>query len=126
MNISRQTQSSKLVWQVFEKNDNAYSVVELVQMHKHSMNKTTVYRILERFEKEGRLHTFLGRNGLKWYAKCHDCTSNKHSDIHPHFQCNECGKVECLSVSVQIPNIPKHHIDHANMLLLGQCDKCIT
>ena len=111
MNISRQTQSSKLVWQVFEKNDNAYSVVELVQMHKHSMNKTTVYRILERFEKEGRLHTFLGRNGLKWYAKCHDCTSNKHSDIHPHFQCNECGKVECLSVSVQIPNIPKHQID---------------
>ena len=63
MSLSRQTQSVKLVWQVFEKTDNAYSVVELVQMHKHTMNKTTVYRILERFEKDGRLHTFWVRMG---------------------------------------------------------------
>jgi len=34
--------------------------------------------------------------------------------------------VECLSVSVQIPKIPNHQIDQANMLLLGQCDKCIA
>ena len=89
----RQTQSIRLVWEVFDRSDNAFSVVELVQMHKDLMNKTTVYRILDRFEKEGKLHTFLGKNGLKWYAKCNNCSSKQHIDIHPHFQCNECGKV---------------------------------
>jgi Fur family ferric uptake transcriptional regulator len=122
----RQTQSIRLVWEVFDRSDNAFSVVELVQMHKDSMNKTTVYRILDRFEKEGKLHKFLGKNGLKWYAKCNNCSSKHHIDIHPHFQCNECGKVECLSIDVKIPKVAKHHIEQANMLLLGQCDECVV
>ena len=33
------------------------------------MNKTTVYRILDRFEKEGILHWFIDNDGLKRYAK---------------------------------------------------------
>lgn len=124
MSNTRQTNSVKLVWKSFEEANNALCVVDLVQEHKQTMNKTTVYRILDRFEKEGRLHTFLGKNGLKWYAKCHDCKAKHHTDLHPHFQCDNCGMVECLTIHVQIPKIAKHQIDRASMLLLGQCEKC--
>jgi len=125
MAIRRQTASVKLLWQQFEDNHDALSVVDLVKLMENSMNKTTVYRILDRLEQEGRLHCFTGRDGLKWYAKCHDCSSEHHMDVHPHFQCNECGKVECLTVDVKIPAVQNHQIEKAQILLLGQCETCI-
>ena len=61
---------------------------------KGEMNKTTVYRILDRLEQDGTIHCFNGKDGLKWYAKCNGCSENHHYDLHPHFQCNNCDKVE--------------------------------
>ena len=122
----RKTQSFKLVWESFEQTNNALSVVDLVEKHRETMNKTTVYRILNRLETEGKLHTFLGKSGLKWYAKCQGCTDKHHADVHPHFQCNSCGTIECLSVRVEIPRVANHRIERANMLLLGQCEQCVA
>ena len=65
MKISRKTKTLKIVLDLFEKQDNAYSVVELVSIFSKKMNKTTVYRILERLEDSGLLHSFLDKNGLK-------------------------------------------------------------
>ncbi|MBO6517739.1 MAG: transcriptional repressor [Bacteroidia bacterium] len=126
MGIVRQTASVRSLWNIFEQGQDAISVVELVKQLKHSMNKTTVYRILDRLEQEGKLHSFNGSDGLRWYAKCHDCSAEKHLDTHPHFQCNECGKVECLSLNIPIPNHLNHQIDQAQILLLGQCDACLA
>lgn len=125
MAIQRQTESVKTVWKTFEKSENALSVVALVKKFEKTMNKTTVYRILDRFEKEGMLHSFVGKDGLKWYAKCHDCSSEEHIDVHPHFQCNNCGKVECLSVEVKIPPITKHAVKTSQILLFGECENCL-
>lgn len=126
MGIRRQTASVKLLWQQFEQSNDALSVVELVKQLEEAMNKTTVYRILERMEQEGKLHSFTGKDGLKWYAKCQECSSEHHIDVHPHFQCNDCGKVECLSVEVHIPKLTEHQIDRAQILLLGQCGTCLA
>ena len=83
------------------------------------MNKTTVYRILERFENEEILHSFRGKDGLKYYIK-----SKKHSSAHPHFQCRDCGKTECLHVNVPIPSVADYKIDTVDLLLIGQCKDC--
>ena len=92
---------------------------------KNEMNKTTVYRILDRLEQEGIIHSFNGKDGLKWYAKCEGCHAQHHLDKHPHFQCTECGIVDCLEINVTIPNIPNRRIDNSQVLILGQCDLCI-
>ncbi len=126
MAIKRQTSSVKKVWHQFEKSNDALSVVDLVKELGNDMNKTTVYRILDRMEGEGKLHSFSGKDGLRWYAKCHDCSAESHIDVHPHFQCNNCGRVECLSVDVHIPNIVNHSIQKAQVLLLGQCEMCLA
>ncbi|NRA93639.1 MAG: transcriptional repressor, partial [Psychroserpens sp.] len=70
MSIIRKTKSVKMLLEIFESTKSALSVVDLVEQLKSEMNKTTVYRILERLENEGVLHSFNGINGLKWYAKC--------------------------------------------------------
>lgn len=125
MSVKRKTKSLGLILSIFENSTAAISVVDLIAKFKGDMNKTTVYRILERLENEGAIHSFLGSNGLTWYAKCHQCTSHHHNDIHPHFQCEECGKVECLEINIPIPTVDNKIIQSADVLLKGQCSDCM-
>ena len=124
MGIIRKTKSVKLLLNVFQRAENAISVVELVEKMSEHMNKTTVYRILDRLEQEGMVHSFLGKEGLKWYAKCSDCTSHHHSDLHPHFQCNDCGNIECLPVEIAIPTISDRQISSVEIMMSGTCSNC--
>jgi len=124
MGIIRKTKAVNTVLQIFVKQDEAKSVVRLVQILKDKMNKTTVYRILERLEQDGTIHSFNGKDGIKWYAKCEGCSANHHLDKHPHFQCTECDKVECLSLDIKIPAIKNHKVDSTDILLMGQCEVC--
>ncbi|MGF1555439.1 Fur family transcriptional regulator [Paucihalobacter sp.] len=124
MGIVRKTKSVDIIMSIFNEAENALSVVELVSRLKNDMNKTTVYRILERLEKNGFTHSFTDSDGLRWYAKCHDCTKNHHLDLHPHFQCKCCGKVACLSEKVPMPLFPNHQIDKAEIMLFGTCREC--
>ena len=124
MGIIRKTKAVATVLQIFEEKSEPKSVVHLIGLVKDKMNKTTVYRILDRLEQDVIIHSFNGKDGLKWYAKCEGCSANHHSDKHPHFQCTKCDKVECLSVEIKIPSIKNHKVDSTDILLMGQCEVC--
>ena len=126
MSIKRRTKSVNIMLSIFEDGHEALSVVDLVERLHGKMNKTTVYRILERLESDGAIHSFTGANGLKWYAKCHQCDAHTHNDVHPHFECKDCGKVECLEVNISIPKIDNRNIQSADILLVGQCTDCMN
>ncbi len=126
MSVKRKTKSLGRMLSIFNKTSEALSAVDLVEQLKDEMNKTTVYRILERLESEGIIHSFLGTNGLQWYAKCYRCTSHEHNDIHPHFECENCGKVECLEVQITIPVLNNRQVKSADILLKGRCADCMT
>jgi Fur family ferric uptake transcriptional regulator len=100
MGIIRKTKSVQTLLTIFEGNKEAISAVRLVDLLKEKMNKTTIYRILERLESDGIVHSFMGKDGLKWYATCKGCSAQEHTDIHPHFQCEACGQVDCLPVDM--------------------------
>jgi Fur family ferric uptake transcriptional regulator len=124
MGIIRKTKSVTTLLHIFEEKNEAKSAANLIALVKDEMNKTTVYRILDRLEQDGIIHSFNGKDGLKWYAKCEGCSARHHSDKHPHFQCTECDKVECLSVDIKIPYIKNHKVDSTSILLMGQCEVC--
>ncbi|MEM1321413.1 MAG: transcriptional repressor [Bacteroidota bacterium] len=127
MGIIRKTKLVEALLQHFEQHTNALSVVNLVEHFKGKANKSTVYRILDRLQDEGLVHSFRGQNGLTWYAKCStDCSTNHHRDIHPHFQCQQCGKVECLSIKIDIPHVEARRIESAEMFLIGRCEECTS
>lgn len=125
MGIKRKTKSVQQILAVFEKSHEAVSVVDLIGRLEGEMNKTTVYRILERLEGDGIIHSFTGTNGYKWYAKCRSCTEHHHDDVHPHFECKNCGKVECLDIDIVIPKLNNRHVESADVLLIGQCADCM-
>ena len=125
MNISRKTKTVKLVLDLFESTNNAISVVDLVSVFKGKMNKTTVYRILNRLEKSGILHSFTDRDGLKRYAKGNQKPGSiKDGNLHSHFLCNDCGISSCLPLEIPIPTLPNTRIDSSDHLLTGQCENC--
>lgn len=126
MKIRRKTNSVKLVEQYFNANAQAVSAVELVKAFDGSMNKTTVYRIVERLEEDGMIHSFTGKDGLRWYALCQDCGTHahEHQHTHPHFQCNECGKVECLEEEMDLPAFQDRKVESVQLILTGICPAC--
>ena len=126
MAIQRITKSVKAIQDYFENRDAAVSVVELVEHFKKEMNKVTVYRILSRMETEGTIHSFIGNDGLTWYAACKQCSHGEHHDQHPHFQCKKCGKTECLEIDLSIPKIKNHKVDSEIILLVGECENCLS
>lgn len=126
MGVLRKTKSVKLVLNEFSKNSSTASVINLVERLKSEMNKTTVYRILENLEDDGILHSFLDKNGHKWYAKCKDCSSTLHNDHHPHFECVSCGKVDCLTIKLTLPEIPNLKVEVLQVLLQGKCEACYS
>ena len=125
MAIIRKTKTVKIILEVFYKNDEAISVVDLANQFKDKMDKVTVYRILDRLEDSGILHSFMGKDGLKRYARSNDeDLSLNNTEIHPHFLCNECGNSSCLPIKVSVPSISDYLIESAEQLLIGKCKDC--
>ena len=124
MGIVRRTISVDLILNEFEHESAAISVINLINRLDSKINKTTIYRVLEKLENDGTLHSFLDSDGIKWYAKCISCTKSKHNDIHPHFQCTDCGKIDCLQIEIKIPKIPNRKLTASQILIQGKCQAC--
>ena len=125
MSIPRKTKTVKLLLELFNKENKALPVVDLVSFFSAEMNKTTVYRILHRLEEYGILHSFIDKDGLKRYAKGDQRnSSSSNQTIHPHFLCEDCGISTCLPLKVSTPSIPNYIIKNSEQLYLGQCKDC--
>lgn len=125
MGIVRKTRSLELLLNEFRNESTAISTIELIKRLNSKLNKTTVYRILDNLEEDGILHSFLGKDSVKRYAMCSNCTKLKHEDIHPHFECVNCGKIDCLKLEVKFPEIPNREVTSSQILLQGKCEDCV-
>ena len=125
MSIPRKTRAVELVLELFRERKYALPVVDIVSIFANRMNKTTVYRILQRLEDSGILHSFMDKEGLKRYAKGDQRKSNSTNQIiHPHFLCDDCGISICLPIEISTPSIPNYTINSSDHLYSGQCQDC--
>tara|TARA_B100001175_G_scaffold317774_1_gene336358 strand:- start:3472 stop:3858 length:387 start_codon:yes stop_codon:yes gene_type:complete len=125
MGVIRKTRSIDLILREFKSDKIAISVSDLVTRLDSKLNKTTIYRVLERLEEDGLLHSFLRQSGNSCYAMCSNSTKSKHADKHPHFECVDCGKIDCLKLEVKIPEISNRKISSSQILIQGKCEQCI-
>ena len=124
MGNMRKTKSVNMILKAFGYSNTALSLVELVSRFQYYMNKSTIYRILDRLEERGVLYSFSGSKGLKWYVRRQQLESDNDNSNHSYFQCQECGKSEFLPINTPIPSIPNYRVDSANLILVGQCKDC--
>jgi Fur family ferric uptake transcriptional regulator len=89
-----------------------------------SINKVTVYRILEKLVKVKLVRKFSIKR--TFYYKIAD----KNHKPHPHLVCNICGKVRCLDtpeLMVILSNLCKLYgfqADNINVSIEGVCNEC--
>lgn len=91
----------------------------------------TVYRTLNTFTRKGVLHRVRGEDRVWRYALGDPHPSESGVHQHPHFVCEDCGKVECLK-EAQIPDtfvrtlaVPAaYSIRYPEVVLHGLCPKC--
>lgn len=124
MGIHRKTKSFTLILAEFTSETIAISVTDLINKLSLNINKSTVYRILEKLEDDNILYSFIAANGAKYYAKCRCRSKENTNHIHPHFECIGCGKIDCLEMEIEIPNIPNRNISSSQFLFQGKCEYC--
>ncbi|GLB53666.1 hypothetical protein NBRC110019_27070 [Neptunitalea chrysea] len=122
----RNTVAKQEIEQLITTSEVALSPSEVETQLDGLCNRVTVYRVLERLEKEGIIHKFTNVNGVLKYASCHNCsTQNKHHHNHAHFNCVKCGDVTCLENVEPSFNLPKgYKVAEVNFTLSGVCPKC--
>jgi Fe2+ or Zn2+ uptake regulation protein len=91
------------------------------------MDKATVYRILQGFCEDGKVHKITGENGKTYYALCHHCKSGNHDDNHLHFRCIKCKTVMCIDKAPVIPSLPAgYKMMDIHCLISGHCPDCFN
>lgn len=97
---------------------------DMIENEIDGYNRATIYRILNRFCKDGIVHRIVGMNGKQYFAMCTTCKHEEHRHNHIHFQCNNCEKVECLEEEPVI-NLPKGYtFENFNSVVSGICQDC--
>ena len=124
MIIARNTAQQKLVLEILSESSKALSADEILSKLPKTINKSTVYRILEKFVQQGKIHFVTGEEGKSFYALCKSCSAESHNHFHIHFQCRKCKVVKCLPQTVDVPNLENYTILDSQFPLIGICEAC--
>jgi Fe2+ or Zn2+ uptake regulation protein len=91
------------------------------------MDKATVYRILQGFCDDGKVHKISGENGKTYYALCQHCHAGNHNDNHLHFRCVKCRTIFCIDRPFVIPALPAgYRMTNIHCLVSGHCPDCFN
>ena len=126
MGVLRKTKYLEQVLQAFRQSSDALSAGMLLDALANEINKSTVYRMLQKLEDDGVIHSFQTMDQIRFYALCKGCSSGRHVDTHAHFQCTSCKRVSCVSEEIVLPTPGRARITSAQVLLTGQCESCLT
>ena len=121
----RNTRTKQLVDSVLENADSALCHEEIERRLPEKMDRVTIYRILQGFCDEGKVHKIIDRDGKTCYALCHNCTAKNHHDDHPHFHCITCNRITCIQKPVTRQELPTgYNAVTADLFISGYCQKC--
>lgn len=103
--------------------------VSLTNIEKYFDNseRTTLYRTLKTFVKNGIAHKIDDGTGITKYALCEEnCNCEMDTDLHLHFHCTNCNETVCLTEhKIPFINLPEgFKAENVNLVVKGICDKC--
>ena len=120
----RNTPAKQAILTILNSSAAALSQEDIEQKISGSMDRVTVYRVLNSFCEDGYVHKIVSDEGKNYFAICISCKEKKHSHNHFHFRCLNCMKLECLKQEVDV-KLPKgYKLENMNCLLTGYCKDC--
>lgn len=127
INVKRRSTPSKAeILKILKTENSALSHETLQSKLSTPMDRATIYRILNRFCADGKVHKVIGDDGKQYFALCNNCKEKKteHTHNHFHFKCLQCGKVECLKSEMKAELPPGYLLESYNGLISGKCKNC--
>jgi Fur family ferric uptake transcriptional regulator len=103
--------------------DDIYKTLE----RRSSINRVTVYRILDLLVSKGIVERLSTGGRAAYYG----LAPNEHHQPHPHFYCKNCGQMDCLnpdSLNVDTERLWKTfpgRIDKVEVRVDGICKNCV-
>lgn len=115
-----------LVFNELMQSVNPVSLADLEEMLGYSVDKASIFRVLELFAEKEVVHVIEdGSRSLK-YEMCQSHSHHSISDQHVHFFCEKCKKIYCFKTEmVPMANIPEGFEPHSvNYMIKGLCPDC--
>jgi Fe2+ or Zn2+ uptake regulation protein len=123
----RNTKTKQLIMTILSDSSSALCYEDFEKQLSGQMDKATVYRILQGFCNDGKVHKITGENGKTYYALCRDCHSGNHNDNHLHFRCIKCETIMCIDKPFAIPSLPSGYMmTDVYCLISGYCPNCVN
>jgi Fur family transcriptional regulator, ferric uptake regulator len=120
----RNTPSKQAVLDILSSANGALSQESIALQVGDTMDRVTVYRILNRFCEDGQAHRIVSDDGRQYFALCVNCDDHGHHHDHFHFRCLGCRKVECLEQEVSFRVPEGYRLESVHCLLTGYCPAC--
>jgi Fe2+ or Zn2+ uptake regulation protein len=121
----RNTKTKQMVMSVLAESLTALCYDDFERKISGQMDKATIYRILQGFCDEGKIHKIFCENGKTYYALCRNCDNNHHNDNHLHFRCLLCETVLCLEAAIPVSSLPEGYDSLAvSCTVSGYCPNC--
>ena len=102
------------------------SLADMETMLGFSMDKASIFRVLELFADKNVVHVIEdGSRSIK-YELCHSETVHSIADQHAHFYCERCKTTFCLEkAKIPLIDIPEGFRPQAiNYVIKGMCPSC--
>lgn len=93
---------------------------------KGSIDRVTIYRVLNSFCEDGLVHRVVSDEGKTYFALCIGCKGNHHRHEHAHFRCLNCQTVECLPTIVKAKLPEGYSMTQMNFWISGYCKACAS
>jgi Fe2+ or Zn2+ uptake regulation protein len=121
----RNTKTKRMVMHVLDNVQEALCQEDIGARLEREIDRVTLYRILQSFCDDGKVHKFFDDNGKTYYARCHDCSTGHHQDNHPHFRCLQCDTITCIERPLAAQPLPSgYRAASAASLIVGYCPTC--
>jgi Fur family ferric uptake transcriptional regulator len=125
----RRTPVRLAVIEILARSGRPVSVPQILARMRGAVDTVTVYRTLHTFVRKKLVHRVRGEDRTWLYALSDARATRQH--LHPHFVCEQCGKVECLE-DAQVPAAflsslgvrDDYRVAWPEVVLHGLCPRC--
>ena len=121
------TKQKNTIIDVIKTKEEAFTVKEIYKALKEKVGLTTIYRLTDKLEKEGKLKKIIGAGGKTYYQYLKSCDKENHF----YLKCDKCMRmihIDCDCIDELYNHILNNHkfkLSKTNIIINGLCKECI-
>lgn len=124
--MSYNTKQKDIILDIIKKEKKEFTVKDIYEKVKEKSGLTTIYRLIDKLVREGRLSKNISKDNITYYQYLEECNHENHF----YLKCEDCGNmthVDCDCIEGLTKHIYKEHKfkpSHDHIIINGICNEC--